>query len=29
MNEYQKLKNKQQEEYNAFPKFFAFSEEDF
>ena len=29
MNEYRKLKNKQQEEYNAFPKFFAFSEEDF
>ena len=29
MNEYQKLKNKHQEEYNALPMFFAFSEEDF
>ena len=29
MNEYRKLKNKHQEEYNALPMFFAFSEEDF
>lgn len=29
MNEYKKLKNKHQEEYNVLPKFFAFSEEDF
>ena len=29
INEYRKLKNKHQEEYNALPKFFAFSEEDF
>lgn len=29
MNEYKKLKNRHQEEYNALPKFFAFSEEDF
>ena len=29
MNKYRKLKNKHQEEYNALPKFFAFSEEDF
>ena len=29
MNEYRKLKNKHQEEYNALPMFFAFSEESF
>lgn len=29
MNEYRKLKERQQKEYNALPKFFAFSEEDF
>ena len=29
MNEYQKLKNKQQEEYNALPMFFALSEKSF
>lgn len=29
INEYRKLKNKHQEEYNALPKFFAFSEENF